>query len=598
MDPHSHVPNRLFVVISSIIGGAVAGLVLVGWALDITILRSFAPGHSEMQPVTAVAFLLAAVALALASVGRREFRFASAALGVLITLVAAAMLCVYISGSTAFTSSFFLPHIQPGAAGGNRMSPHSAVNFLLIGFALVAANLGGRLRRIGTFLALGSVVGAYAALLGHLYHADRLYGMSTVNGMSVPAAFSFAVVASAIIAMDPGCRIVRLVVGDSLGSHAARRLLPVVVLLPTLIGWLRVMGQDAGMFDTGLGSAMSILTMVLLMLVIIIYYSQTVHNSDIDRKHAEGELKEKEKRYRELFDYSRGMICIHDLEGRIETVNPAVLRSLGYDREEVLGRSLFDFIPEDERAGFPAFLREIENEGLSTGLLPLIAKDGSRVIWRYTSILVSDPPREPYVIGHAQDVSELIAAQKQLRELSLKDDLTGLYNRRGFLTLAEQQLRLESHQGTARGLTLLFADMDGLKTINDRFGHDAGSEAIIALADVLRSALRGADLIARWGGDEFVMLLIGSKGENADLTLERIRRRIDDHNATSGKPYEIACSIGSASITHDDALSLDELIARADEAMYRDKADRKARRPAAGALPVQLLATPTGVAGR
>lgn len=165
-------------------------------------------------------------------------------------------------------------------------------------------------------------------------------------------------------------------------------------------------------------------------------------------------------------------------------------------------------------------------------------------MWRYDSIVVSEPDKEPYVIGHAQEVTELIAAQKQLKNLSLTDELTGLYNRRGFLTLAEQQIKLERHEGTARGLTLMFADMDGLKTINDVHGHEAGSDAIEALSRIFKAALRDSDIVARWGGDEFVILAIGSHDEDAELMTDRICRMIDEYNAESfrGRISSLAAS--------------------------------------------------------
>src|SRR5437667_416122 len=99
--------------------------------------------------------------------------------------------------------------------------------------------------------------------------------MPNANGMAVNTAVLFVVVSAAIIALNPSCKIVELLISDSLGGQAARKLLPVVVVVPTLIGWLRVMGQDAGLYDTGLGSAMSIFTLVFLMLVMILYYSRT-----------------------------------------------------------------------------------------------------------------------------------------------------------------------------------------------------------------------------------------------------------------------------------------------------------------------------------
>jgi two-component system cell cycle response regulator len=168
--------------------------------------------------------------------------------------------------------------------------------------------------------------------------------------------------------------------------------------------------------------------------------------------------------------------------------------------------------------------------------------------------------------------------QNQLERTSLTDELTGLYNRRGFLTLVEQQLKLESHVSTARGLTLMFADMDGLKKINDTYGHEAGSDAIQTLARVVKSVVRSGDIVARLGGDEFVILSIGSNDETTELVSDRIQRSLDEYNARSGKPYKVACSIGVAPVRLDGTRTFEEIIAEADEAMYAEKQRRKAGR--------------------
>ena len=166
-------------------------------------------------------------------------------------------------------------------------------------------------------------------------------------------------------------------------------------------------------------------------------------------------------------------------------------------------------------------------------------------------------------------------AQKQLKDLSQTDDLTGLSNRRGFQPLAEQQIKLEQHTGTARGLTLMFADLDGLKRINDQYGHDAGSKSIIAFGNVLRAALRDADLVARWGGDEFVILAIGAPGETSDMIVERIQAKIKEHNLQSDTPYDLACSIGVIAVPPGGGESIESLIAEADKAMYDEKRRRR-----------------------
>lgn len=578
---YSSVPNKRFVLICAFVTMFVSVLVLIGWAFDVKLLKSVIAGHPEMKPVTAIAFILIGGALFLSALApqRRMLRLAVAAIGGIVFAAAIVTLSAYVLATPTFADWFLVPDLnRADDSVGNRMSPHSALNFFLVGVSLALLNARRRLAQVSAFTAIVSVVATYAAVLGHLYLADSLYSLNQMHGMAIHTAFVFLIVSVSLVAANSECRLVSLFLSDSLGGQAARRLLPVVILVPTFVGWLRVMGQDAGLYDTGFGTAMSTFILALMMFAMIFYYSSTVHTADKKRQLVEADLAEKENRYRELFDYSQGLICIHDLEGALTTVNRAALQMLGYAEHEMLGRNLRDFMPDKRRPSFDAYLREVTHEGLAHGFLELTAKCGKTITLRFHNVLATEEGKEPYVLGHAQDVSELFAAQEQLRNLSLTDELTGLYNRRGFLNLADQQLRLERHKSTARGLTLMFADMDGLKTINDVFGHEDGSEAIRVLATTLKTIVRSADLVARWGGDEFVLLTIGSDNENAAMLAERLKERLDEYNETSGKPYKVACSIGIAPVVLDGRRTFEDIIAEADVAMYADKKKRKAAR--------------------
>ena len=552
--------------------------VLAGWMLDMPLLRTAIPNHPEMKPVTAVSFALISFGLGIAEYKAETVWSKNLAIFIGATSVAVSVLTLLAFEFRFSTGidSFLLPDLRSETSGGAGMAPHSAICFLLLGISCLFSRSNGSLKRTGGYAALAAMGAASVVLLGHLYRADIFYGVSRFNGMAVHTGALFILISVALVWSNHELKIVQLLRGDSLGGAMARRLIPFVILTPTVIGGLRVLGQDVGLYDTGSGTTMAAFTMALAMIAVISRVSHAVHNSDRKRRRAEEELAEKEQRYRELFNYSQGMICIHDVNGVLETVNPAVVASTGYTLEELRGRNIADFLPEKERSRVIGFFRQIEHEGLSSGLLPIVAKDGRQLMWRYQSIMVTDAGKDPYVIGHAVDVTELVAAQSELRNLSLTDELTGLLNRRGFLTLAEQQLRLERHNRTARGLNLLFADMDGLKKINDTIGHEAGSEAIQTLAQVVKSVVRSGDLVARWGGDEFVLLTIGAQDENIDQMIERIEHRLEEHNSSSGKRYAIACSIGKAPVNLEGDRTFEEIIAEADEAMYAAKRRRKA----------------------
>lgn len=573
---------------------AVSFLVLTGWLLDVAYLKSLISGFPQMKPNTAIAFAITGAGLfSLArSMQVAGWRKAIVVCGALVFLVGAVTLGEYVFGSSLGTDKLFINGMD--SDGGDQfsgyMSPHAAFNFAIIGLSIICIKGGRFVRKASEFLVLLTAVSTFSAILGHLYDAEQLFGFSKHNNMALHTIAMFFLSSFGLLIANSGSNTVRLLTSDSLGGNAARRLLPAVVLIPSSVGWLWMLGQKRGLYDTGFGAALSMFSCVILMVGIVLYFSRKIHKADRARKMVEHELIEKEQRYRDLFDYSQGMICIHDLEGVLLTINPAMLNSLKYFNEEMVGMNLRDFLPVEHRPRVDTYLREVGSKGISNGFLTVETKYGKEVVWRYHNILVSEPGKEPYVLGHAQDVTELLEAQKQLRNLSLTDELTGLYNRRGFLTMAEQQLKLERHEKTARGVTLMFADMDGLKQINDLHGHEAGSEAIVALSKIINSALRGSDLVARWGGDEFVILTIGSKDDDAEIMLERITDRIAQHNAGSDKPYQLACSIGLAPIPLDRSLTFESIIAEADKAMYTEKQRRKASREIAAkadkALPI------------
>ncbi|MEQ8331046.1 MAG: GGDEF domain-containing response regulator [Longimicrobiales bacterium] len=156
-----------------------------------------------------------------------------------------------------------------------------------------------------------------------------------------------------------------------------------------------------------------------------------------------------------------------------------------------------------------------------------------------------------------------------LRSLSLIDDLTGLYNRRGFRDLGEQYLKLARR--AARGVTLVYLDLDRFKTINDTLGHHVGDRALRKVADILRTSFRRSDILARLGGDEFAVLALESSEESADLLIDRLREGFRDFNAGSPEPYQLNVSVGMAQVSDDRRVTLDDLLEAADTAMYAEK---------------------------
>lgn len=162
---------------------------------------------------------------------------------------------------------------------------------------------------------------------------------------------------------------------------------------------------------------------------------------------------------------------------------------------------------------------------------------------------------------------------KRLKELSLKDDLTDLYNRRGFFTMAEQQLKVAER--LEKPVLLFYIDIDGMKECNDLHGHARGDRLLLKVARVLKRTFRESDVVARLGGDEFAVLTLDAANESAEHPLARLQRNLELENAADADSCDVSFSVGFAMGNASQGLNLDDLVRKADEMMYVEKRRRK-----------------------
>ncbi|MBU0679940.1 MAG: sensor domain-containing diguanylate cyclase [Proteobacteria bacterium] len=203
------------------------------------------------------------------------------------------------------------------------------------------------------------------------------------------------------------------------------------------------------------------------------------------------------------------------------------------------------------------------SSGVLLGVYTLYTKDG-----------VSRHPQSGKLFLAVANIVGGIIERKQLedklRNISITDELTGLFNRRGFRTLAQQELDLaERHKAK---MAVFYIDLDGLKHINDMHGHNAGDQAIQDTAEILRETFRAADIISRIGGDEFAVF--GSFSPDAG-SLSILKQRLNEHiiffNCKNNRPYTLSCSVGVAYIIPEGPGALDDILSQADSAMYAEK---------------------------
>lgn len=197
-----------------------------------------------------------------------------------------------------------------------------------------------------------------------------------------------------------------------------------------------------------------------------------------------------------------------------------------------------------------------------------VERDAQRRQLRVVATPIRDGEQVSYVLTAFADITEERQMAQELRQLAVIDELTGVNNRRGFLLAARHELALAER--ARRPGVLLFVDLDGLKAINDTHGHGVGDHALQSTSKLLQANIRRRDVLGRIGGDEFCVLLTeASQVSDVDLWAGRLRERVVLHNNTSRQPYRLALTVGATFVDQDAPGTIEELIARADAAMYR-----------------------------
>jgi diguanylate cyclase (GGDEF)-like protein/PAS domain S-box-containing protein len=296
------------------------------------------------------------------------------------------------------------------------------------------------------------------------------------------------------------------------------------------------------------------------------------------QKQMEEVLRQSEQKHRTILENIEDGYYEVDIKGNFTFFNDSICRILGYPQKEMMGMNNWQYTDkEHSRILFQTF-----NKVYSTGKpakefdWQIIRKDGTK---RYIEVSVSlqrNSSGKPIGFrGIARDITERKMLEAEILDLSITDQLTGLYNRRGFLSLAEQQLKLAKRNKS--GMLLFFIDLDGLKGINDTLGHEEGDNALIETATLFKETFRASDIIARMGGDEYVALAIEITETNCEIITRRLQSLVDTRNNQENRRYKLSISLGCSYYDPKNPCSIDDLIERADKLMYEQKQNKKRR---------------------
>jgi len=279
------------------------------------------------------------------------------------------------------------------------------------------------------------------------------------------------------------------------------------------------------------------------------------------RRQMEAALVSKTEEVDQYFRASIDLFCIADTNGTFRRLNPQWKETLGYDLNELEGKSFLDLVhPDDLDATLAAVAKLSGQESIMNFVNRYRCKDGS-----YRWIEWRSVPSGNTIYAAARDITEHKKMEDQLRYQSTHDILTGIYNRSFF---EAELVRLEG--GREYPVSIIVADVDGLKVVNDTQGHTAGDQLLKQAAMIIKSVFRTEDVVARIGGDEFAVLLPNTDAVSVEHKVAAIREKLVKNNEEQTN-FPVNISIGSATAERGDLIGVFTL---ADQRMYQDKSIR------------------------
>ncbi len=419
--------------LASLFGAATTTLGLMGlagWVLGMPLLASFRPSFIPMAPSTSIAFFFLGGVLALWSLrpSQRLTETVAPALSVLVSAYALARLLHYFGIPTPSLGEWLLP--DPPMMGEiitGRMSPSTAAILFLAGsvvpMLVLCARRGERPKPVldlaGCLAMIVAVVGA-VFLLGYLHGAPLLYGTRTIPMAATTALAFLSIGTGQLLAVGRDGFPFRLISGSSARARLLRvfvsTMVVVVVASDLLRAYLPWVFFENDALMAGISTAIIALITGALIARVAWKLGGEMDRVEEVRDGVMGKLRESEDRYRDLVEHSRDLICTHDLEGRILSVNPWAARVLGYAPDELLQRNFRELLSPKFQQEFAAYVDEIRKHGVSQGLMSMQTRAGEQRIWEYKNTLRTDGVMEPIVHGMARDITERKHAENALRE--------------------------------------------------------------------------------------------------------------------------------------------------------------------------------------
>jgi diguanylate cyclase (GGDEF)-like protein/PAS domain S-box-containing protein len=288
-------------------------------------------------------------------------------------------------------------------------------------------------------------------------------------------------------------------------------------------------------------------------------------------RRSEEKMQQSEAKYRSLVESGEDSIYLLDRECRYLFINKKHLMRLGISGD-YLGHGYGEYHPAETTKEFMKTVEEVFEKGQTLQRQHRSEPDNEFFLTTLSPVKDTDGKTTAVTVV-SKKITELKRMEENLRALSFRDDLTGLYNRRGFLALADRHFKVAKR--LKKRVFMLYADLDDLKTINDTFGHRQGDVALIDVAAILKETYRESDIAARIGGDEFVVMPVEDKEDSVGIITSRLETNLARYNARTTRGFTLSVSVGIAIFDPDNPCTIDELLAKGDRMMYRQKKVRK-----------------------
>lgn len=283
-------------------------------------------------------------------------------------------------------------------------------------------------------------------------------------------------------------------------------------------------------------------------------------------------IQDSENRFRSLVESTDTSIYLVDRNFDYLFMNKKHLARIGVNANQYIGQPFSAFHSQEETELFVKKAEKVFKTCKSFQFEYKSFREDKYFLQTFSPIM-EDKKVPVAMTVISKEITDRKCMEKELKALSLKDDLTGLYNRRGFITLAEQHIKMAKREKI--GFYVLYADLDNLKMINDTFGHKEGSRAISDIANIFQETYREVDIIARLGGDEFAIIHVGLTGDKIDIIDSRLQAKIDLFNLGNDRVFKLSLSVGIAYYDPEYPCSIDELLVKADMLMYEQKKNKK-----------------------